>query len=126
MSNEHERTGKRTQRISERCARIMSNLGAKRRYLLTIVRHDKLLDVCSEDLDTIRIYLQDHGVIIHEGFDEKHGLYDQLHFHGICTFSGQYKNLSKFNGFRIFWKIIKKNRDLPRIRKYIYKNKKIQ
>ncbi len=109
----------------------MSYLGAQRRssvarkrWLITICKHQVLLEVSDQDLDLVLKYLREHKVNIIEGATERHGKYRQLHYHGIAELNGSYKGLTRYNNFRIYWKQIR-GTNLFWIRKYIYKNKKI-
>ncbi len=107
----------------------LPSLGAKRRssaaskrWLITICKHQVLLEVMDQDIDLVLEFLREHKVNILEGATERHGKYRQLHYHGIAELNGSYKGLTTFNNFRIYWKQIR-GTNLFWIRKYIYKNK---
>ncbi len=95
-------------------------LGAQRRYLLTICKYRVLEEVTETDLYVIIDYLKNLNISFREGAMESHGMYSQLHWHGIVDFSGSYSLLTSHKGFRIYWKLIYGNIDL--VKTYIYKN----
>ncbi len=108
--------------VSHTSKKIKLFRSLRRLYLVTVVKHQKK-DLCTErEINEVLLYLQLQDVDIIEGCTEKHGKYNQLHYHGIMEYNQRYNNLTTYQGFRIFWTIITGN--LKKVRKYIYKNKK--
>ncbi len=107
------------------------HLGAKRRlrrsytYMVTITKHRKLDHVTKEEIDhTIRtLKWVCTGSEISDIVYETSGKYNQLHCHLLLysKYALQFKNFSKYRGFRIYWKRVQIG-DITKIINYMYKD----
>lgn len=83
-------------------------------YLVTISCQQKTAWVSYQDIYIVRKHLEACGVKIEKGNYENHGLYGQLHWHGLVVFHGKYSPLTKWGEldhgktFRIDFKRIRR------------------
>ncbi len=98
------------------------------KYLIIISCQQKTLWISQQEISIVVKHLEACGVNFTSKQYENSGQYGQLHLHGIATFSGRYKPLTKWGdqkmdkSFRIDFKRIRKG-TMPQVVAYINKER---
>lgn len=95
------------------------------KYLITIAKPQKKHYVSSRALEKVMAYLWlDHHIDLKYGKWERHGMYKQLHYHGIFELppGTRYTHLTKLGIYHLRFDKIEHKNDIPRIKRYIDKH----
>ena len=93
------------------------------KYLITVCKPQKKEYVSTSELKQVLAHLHYNGIECIYGKWERHGMYKQLHYHGIVTIPSStiYSKYTRVLGFRVHFSRIKKNTDMI-VMKYIDKH----
>lgn len=92
------------------------------KYLVTICKPQKKEYVDPDDITRIIKHLETNGIVCEYGKLERHGMYRQLHFHGLFLIHPNifYSNFTRINGYRVYYKRMKRGTELV-VMRYIDK-----
>ncbi len=92
-------------------------------YLITIRKPQKKDYVSQDEIREVLVHLHNNNIYLIDGTEEYHGMYKQLHYHGIIKVpkSFSYSKFTKVGDMRINYKSFPPS-DYNKILYYIYKH----